>query len=182
MATASSTGSGCFRRSCTMNHGRLGAAAFSPYRCMTRSGRAGWQHNQDRKRPEGVAGAAVCPEHTRLKKAPTTTSREAAASHARGAQDPVPRRTQCRMRPSPTGRTQTSQQPAMLKSLGPPQHRMLQLYLWPCQCPRASPSPPPGEFSNRASLVLLLRFTRTQQFRCHARCRNYSPVVAPKFG
>ena len=27
----------------------------------------GWQHNQDRKRPKGVAGAAVCPpEHTRI--------------------------------------------------------------------------------------------------------------------
>ena len=26
----------------------------------------GWQHNQDRKRPKGVAGAAVCPEHTRF--------------------------------------------------------------------------------------------------------------------
>ena len=35
--------------------------------------RPGWQHNQDRKRPKGVAGAAVCPEHTRLKKAPTTS-------------------------------------------------------------------------------------------------------------
>ena len=28
---------------------------------------------QDRKRPKGEAGAAVCPEHTRLKKASTTT-------------------------------------------------------------------------------------------------------------
>jgi len=26
----------------------------------------GWQHNQDRKRPKGVAGTAVCPEHTRF--------------------------------------------------------------------------------------------------------------------
>ena len=40
-----------------------------------RLGFSGWQHNQDRKHPKGVAGAAVCPEHTRLKKAPKTTSR-----------------------------------------------------------------------------------------------------------
>ena len=35
---------------------QLGNTGFSP----------GWQHNQDRKRPKGVAGAAVCPEHTRF--------------------------------------------------------------------------------------------------------------------
>ena len=35
--------------------------------------RPGWQHNQDRKRPKGVAGAAVCPEHTHLNNAPTAS-------------------------------------------------------------------------------------------------------------
>ena len=35
---------------------QLGTTGFFP----------GWQHNQDRKRPKGVVGAAVCPEHTRI--------------------------------------------------------------------------------------------------------------------
>jgi len=33
---------------------QLGTTGFFP----------GWQHNQDRKRPKGVAGAAVCPKPT----------------------------------------------------------------------------------------------------------------------